>query len=126
MGFIGYRRDGPIVRMFLECSDESGAVTCSYAVDAVFLPAGDVRFDGVTDILSLKKFYKLINSLEERAREQSRDRQVILRSPEDLLDHLRLTKNSRELERDPPSRRSGLISDDPTKALPADDTASTG
>ena len=41
---------------------------------------------------------------EERAREQGRERQVILRSAADFVAHLRLTKNSRELTVDPRSR----------------------
>jgi hypothetical protein len=106
MGFIGYRRLDDTVRMFLECADAAdNAVTCTYAIDTIFTSPGDVRFEGVTDVFALKKFYKLVNSLEERAREQGRDRQVILRSPEDLLEHLRLTKNSRELPGDPARRR---------------------
>jgi hypothetical protein len=109
VGFIGYRRHDSGVRVFLECSDNDGAdgsdekVDCSYPIDVVFTDRG-ARFAGVTDVFSLKKFYKLVNSLEERAREQGRDRQVILRSPEDLLEHLRLTRNAREFTSDPPSR----------------------
>jgi hypothetical protein len=105
MGFIGYRQLDDTVRVFLECSDAGdGAVSCTYAIDTIFARPGDIRFEGVNDVFALKKFYKLINSLEERAREQGRDRQVILRSPEDFLEHLRLTNNSRELPDDPPSR----------------------
>lgn len=108
MGFIGYRRRDDGVRIFLECSEpEPGAaVSCSYPVDVIFTPQG-VRLEGVRDILALKKFYKLVHSLEERARERSRDRQVVFRSSEDLLNHLRLTRNSRELPEDPPSRLPG-------------------
>jgi hypothetical protein len=102
MGFIGYRRFEDTVRVFLECSGTDGEISCTYAIDILF--PDPVRFEGVTDILALKKFYKLVNSLEERAREQDRDRAVILRSPEDLLEHLRLTKNSRELSADPRGR----------------------
>jgi hypothetical protein len=103
MGFIAYRRLDDRVRMFLECSDEEGGgISCTYPVDLIF--DRTVRIEGVTDVFALKKFYKLFNSLEERAREQGRDREVILRSPEDLIEHLRLTRNSRELTEDPPSR----------------------
>jgi hypothetical protein len=109
MGFIGYRfigdrRLGDRVRMFLECSDRENGVSSTYPVDVVFSAKADVRIEGVTDVFALKKFYKLVNSLEERAREHGRERQVIFRTPEDLLDHLRLTRNSRELTEDPPSR----------------------
>ncbi len=104
MGFIGYRRVGDRVRMFLECSDEENGVSCTYPVDVVFSEKEEVRIEGVTDVFALKKSYKLVNSLEERAREQGRERQVIFRTPEDLLNHLRLTRNSRELADDPPSR----------------------
>jgi hypothetical protein len=103
VGFIGYRRDGNVVRVFLECSESGEAVSCTYPIDVMFTSSG-ARFEGVIDVFALKKFYKLVNSLEERAREQGRERQVILGSPEDLLEHLRLTNNSREFTRDPPSR----------------------
>jgi hypothetical protein len=105
VGFIGYRRHDNAVRVFLECSesDETG-ISCTYPIDVIFADEGEPRFEGVTDVFALKKFYKLVNSLEERAREQGRERQIILRSPEDLLDHLRLTRNSREFTEDPPSR----------------------
>ena len=112
MGFIGYLRhnaghtEGHTegVRIFLECSESgAGAVSCTYPVDVIFTQQG-ARLEGVGDILALKKFYKLVNSLEERAREHSHDRQVVFRSPEGLLEHLRLTRNSREFTEDPPSR----------------------
>ena len=104
MGFIGYRRHDNAVRVFLECSDSGQTVSCTYPVDVIFTEHGGPRFEGVSDVFALKKFYKLVNSLEERARECGRERQIILRSAEDLLEHLRLTKNSRELAEDPPSR----------------------
>lgn len=109
MGFIGYRRHERGVRIFLECSEaepEAAAGSCTYAVDVIFSENG-VCLEGVRDIFALKKFYKLVNSLEERAREQNRDRQVVFRSPEDLLEHLRLTRNSREFGEDPPTRLAG-------------------
>ena len=105
MGFIGYRRHNEGVRIFLECSEPgAGDVSCTYPVDVIF-SGQTVRLEGVRDIFALKKFYKLVNSLEERAREHRRQRQVVFRSPEDLLEHLRLTRNSREFTDDPPSRR---------------------
>jgi hypothetical protein len=105
MGFIGYRRFDNTVRLFLECSDADDTTSCTYSIDVIFTKLGYATFEGVTDVFALKKFYKLVNSLEERAREQGRDRDVILRSPADLVEHLRLTKNSRELSGDPPSRK---------------------
>lgn len=110
MGFIGYRRHSSGVRIFLECSEAApGAreVSCTYPVDVIFTERGGVRLEGIHDIFALKKFYKLVNSLEERAREQARDYRVVFRSPEDLLEHLRLTRNSREFSDDPASRLAG-------------------
>ena len=99
MGFIGYQREGNRVRIFLECADRpEGGVEHSYAVDVLFEPA--LRLEGVSDILALKKFYKLVNSLEERAREQGRERTGVFASPESLLEHLAWTRNARQF---PPS-----------------------
>ena len=105
MGFIGYRRHSAGIRIFLECTEsgESAASTCTYPVDVVFAPGG-ARFDGVRDVFALKKFYKLVNALEERAREHDRNREVVMRSAEDLIEHLRLIRNAREFAADPPSR----------------------
>ncbi len=99
MGFIGYQRDGHRVRIFLECADlPDERVEYSYAVDVFF--GHQVRLEGVSGILALKKFYKLVNSLEERARERGRDRTGVFASPESLLEHLAWTRNAREF---PPS-----------------------
>lgn len=107
MGFIGYRRQDSGVRIFLECREEADhGVTCTYPVGVLFTPRG-VRFEGVTDVYALKKFYKLVNALEERARERNLDRDVVFRSLEDLIEHLRLTRNAREFRADPPSRLAG-------------------
>jgi hypothetical protein len=109
VGFIGYRRHDNGVRVFLECSESSDeTVSCTYPIDVIFAERGP-RFEGVVDVFALKKFYKLVNSLEERAREQGRDREVPLRSPEDLVEHLRLTRNSREFTDDPPSRLRKMV-----------------
>jgi hypothetical protein len=115
MGFIGYRRHAEGVRVFLECDDPSelGAVSCTYPVDVIFTES-EVRFEGVSDVLALKKFYKLVSSLEERAREKGRHREVVFRSPDDLLEHLRLTRNARELEEDPPRRYSAAAQPPPS------------
>jgi hypothetical protein len=109
VGFIGYRRHDNGVRVFLECSETSeNTVSCTYPIDVIFAERGP-RFEGVVDVFALKKFYKLVNSLEERAREHGRDRQVTLRSPDDLMEHLRLTRNAREFTDDPPSRLRKMV-----------------
>lgn len=112
MGFIGYRRHDTGVRVFLECSEDGdgGRVTCTYPIDVVFAggPAAAAppaaRFGGVTDVYALKKFYKLVHALEQRARESGRRRDEVLRSPDDLLAFLGMTRNSREFSEDPPCR----------------------
>jgi hypothetical protein len=50
----------------------------------------------VDGILVLKKFYKLVHSLEERAREHGNDRLQALGSVEGLLEHLSYTRNARD------------------------------
>ena len=116
MGFIGYlhRRedlDDEVVRVFLECRkdiqpcdpvvDPSGeprlGIFYTYAVDVVF-PGGKVpcHLRGVDGILVLKKIYKLVNSLEERAREHGNDRLKALGSVGGLLEHLSYTRNARD------------------------------
>ena len=118
VGFIGYsvRREptfdemsNQVVRIFLECRENSvdqGGGTKSgdelpsptfytYAVDVEF-PDGNApcRLRGVDGVPVLKKFYKLVNSLEERAREHGNPRQKPLKSVEA---HLRYTRNARDL-----------------------------
>ncbi len=124
MGFIGYRaghdhRSNPSVRIFMECYDghsspagkhlaeAAEAVSYTYAVDVIF-PQGrpPCRLKGVEDVLSLKKFYKVVSSLEERAREHGNPRQAPLDSVEGLLEHLRYTRNARDLEGTKTIRRS--------------------
>ncbi len=107
VGFIGYLRDGDAVRIFLECSEP--ARDYSYAVDVVFQPKLILR--GVTDVLCLKKFYKLVNSLEERAREHGREWQRVFESPESLMQHLAWTRNAREFAHGnaPRQRQSGVL-----------------
>jgi hypothetical protein len=117
LGFIGYSEPQPasaerIVRIFMECRLEgeenavaqesatgSPAVTCGAVVDVVF-PGGKsealCRLRGVDDVLVLKKFYKLVFSLEERAREHGNDWRAVMESPEGLLEHLRYTRNARD------------------------------
>ena len=115
VGFIGYlhKREGSddeVVRIFLECREHINAcdpvvetpvegplgISYTYAVDVVF-PGGKspCRLRGVDGILVLKKFYKLVNSLEERAREHGNDRQKVFGSAEGLLEHLTYTRNAR-------------------------------
>lgn len=111
MGFIGYRReregDFPghsqrdseeVVRIYLECSDHrEKAVACNFAVDVVFPSrAAPCRLRGIDSVLALKKFYKLVFSLEERAREHGNDWRSVMESPERLLEHLRYTRNARD------------------------------
>lgn len=116
MGFIGYlvqeaNGNDPSVRIFLECRDLDSApkrgtknpsnqagISYTYAVDVVF-PKGrpPCRLHGVKDVLSLKKFYKVISSLEERAREHGNPRQAPLESIRGFVEHLRYTRNARDL-----------------------------
>ena len=114
MGFIGYiaTEDGEggdsVIRIFLECQaevPEANAGPCSaadvsytYAIDVLFpTGGGPCRISGVSDVLSLKKFYKLVHSLEERAREHGHARQQPLNSADGLLEHLGYTRNARDL-----------------------------
>jgi hypothetical protein len=122
LGFIGYLekqdrdadgRADEIVRIFLECRDssssgeslETGAqqtegvplgISYTYAVDVIF-PGGKppCRFQGIKGVLVLKKFYKLVHSLEERAREHGNFRTQAMESVHDLVEHLGYTRNAR-------------------------------
>ena len=115
MGFIGYSEKQPaggerIVRIFLECrlecrentaaqgsADGSEEITCGDAVDVVFSGGkAPCRLRGVDGVLVLKKFYKLVFSLEERAREHGNDWREVMESQERLLEHLRYTRNARD------------------------------
>ena len=116
MGFIGYLHScgesgDDVVRIFLECREEGEAddsaadspgepprgISYTYAVDVIF-PAGQppCRLRGVDGVLELKKFYKLVHSLEERAREHGNAWQAALGSVEGLLEHLGYTRNARD------------------------------
>lgn len=103
MGFIAYQVDGDsAVRIFMECQDEAaGAVSYTHAVDVRF-PVGrpGCSLAGVDGILALKKFYKLVFSLEERAREQGNDWQAVFDGAARLAEHLDYTRNARRLELD--------------------------
>ncbi len=101
MGYIGYLREGNVVRIFLECCDQPEP-RYTYAIDVVF--AERMELQGIRDVLCLKKFYKLVNSLEERAREHGRPWQGVFDSPDALLEHLRWTRNSREFPPGHPPR----------------------
>jgi hypothetical protein len=110
VGFIGYRsgREGTsdeVVRIYLECREEGlggepeskpPGISYADAVDVVF-PQGRApcRLRGVDDVLILKKFYKLVFSLEERAREHGHDRHQAMDSAQGLLEHLGYTRNAR-------------------------------
>jgi hypothetical protein len=103
LGFIGYwrEREGAsedVVRIYLECAEgQTTGIACSFAVEVAF-PAGGApcRLRGVDSVLALKKFYKLVFSLEERAREHGNDWRSVMESPERLLEHLRYTRNARD------------------------------
>ena len=109
MGFIAYQelvedRSLPGVRIFMECQQMDSSISYSYAVDVVF-SAGSAgktgcALSGVDDILALKKFYKLVFSLEERARERGHDWKVVFESKGSLLEHLGYTRNARLLGAD--------------------------
>jgi hypothetical protein len=111
LGFIGYRVEpaagaARIVRIYMECRENSApdaaagnapAITCGDMVDVVFPGVkGPCRLRGVDGVLVLKKFYKLVFSLEERAREHGNDWRGVMQSPEKLLEHLRYTRNARD------------------------------
>ena len=107
MGFIGYQvlhQDAPqapddAVRIYLECQDETdGEVSYTFAVDVVF-PKGAAPcvFRGIGQVLVLKKFYKLVFSLEERAREHGNPPQRPLESCRSLIEHLCYTRNARDV-----------------------------
>ena len=127
MGFIAYQRldtgdNSQAVRIYLECMDQpapdgtartvrsiSGSgLSFSFAVDLLF-PEGDrpCELCGIDGILPLKKFYKLLFSLEERAREHGNDWKDVTGSLASLLEHLRYTRNARDLTDQPaPLHRS--------------------
>ncbi|MBI3894731.1 MAG: hypothetical protein HY313_02255 [Acidobacteria bacterium] len=122
VGFIGYafrkeRENDRLVRIFLECQEEANKnagvsenfspVSYTYAVDVIF-PRGKLpcRLRGIDNILALKKFYKLVHSLEERAREHGNDWTQVMNSVEDLLEHLAYTRNVRDFTgQEEPRRR---------------------
>ncbi len=131
MGFIGFvvkrerGADGdvdPVVRIFLECRDGSPerrdaaelandpqpGTSYTYAVDVIF-PGGKspCRLRGVDRVLVLKKFYKLVNSLEERAREHGNPREKALESVETMVEHLGYTRNARDFTGLPEPSRTG-------------------
>ena len=122
VGFIGYmvKKEGEndqLVRIFLECQEEASQhpetsgkfsrASYTYAVDVVF-PGGKppCRLRGINNVLALKKFYKLVFSLEERAREHGNDRNKALNTVEGLLEHLAYTRNARDFTgQEEPRRR---------------------
>ena len=109
------------MRVFLECREDSAepaphpgsqhpldaAISFTYAIDVVFPGPGlPCRFEGVDNILALKKFYKLIHSLEERAREHGNRRERVVESAEGLVEHLAYTRNARDFTGQPEPRQS--------------------
>lgn len=108
MVFIGFEKRNDGVRIYLECTeahDAAGnvAATRGYPIDVIFNEPGGVRFEGVNTVYTLRKFAKLVATLEERARERSGDREFVFRSVGELLELLRLLKNAREFEEPRPA-----------------------
>jgi hypothetical protein len=105
VGFIGYRRmregASEAVRIYLECRDEPGGPQCRFVVDVVFPGGSPALLRGVDGVLALKKFYKLVFSLEERAREHGNDWHSVMESSPKLLEHLRYTRNARDFTQAP-------------------------
>ena len=102
MGFIGYRQQPAagaerVIRIYMECRDEENSkerpnrsITCGSAVDVAFFAGSTAcQLRGIENVLSLKKFYKLVFSLEERAREHGNDWRSVMTSPERLLELMR-------------------------------------
>ena len=103
-----------VVRIYLECrlecslegrenaatpgsAAETPRITSGEAVDVVFAGGrSPCRLRGVDGVLVLKKFYKLVFSLEERAREHGNDWRSVMESAERLLEHLSYTRNARD------------------------------
>lgn len=106
MGFIAYQVLGDFdairrVRIYLECQDEPADEETSYsnAVDVEFVPGrAGCTLHGIHEILTLKKFYKLVFSLEERARERGHDWREVFASEQALVEHLDYTRNARKLD----------------------------
>lgn len=126
MGFIAYQVMGEAdrprrVRILLECQQEGEstpgdssdeAISYSYAVDVQFISAGPGQpgctLHGIEEIPALKKFYKLVFSLEERAREHGNDWQEVFASVDRLTEHLDYTRNARRLAATARIERRGI------------------
>jgi hypothetical protein len=95
--FIGYkvfREDNfAQVTIFLNCRDEADFES---AVDVIFEENEPARFDGIDGLSVIKKFNRLIGSLEERAREEKASRGQVFQSANDLIYFLSRVKNSKE------------------------------
>ncbi len=125
MGFIGYavqRGMGPgqvLVRIFLNCDEKPlaelptipepvtlrppEAIHFLHAVDVVFDHKGDrCRFRGLDTISAVRKFNRLLGSLDERAREHNRDPNTMFRSSDEFLAVLARVKNVRQFSPDIP------------------------
>ena len=83
----------------MECRDESpSSISCGYVVDVIFPRGGAAcQLRGLDGVLALKKFYKLVFSLEERARERGNEWRSVMESADRLLEHLGYTRNARDL-----------------------------
>jgi hypothetical protein len=99
MGFIAYQLlEESTVRIFMECEDEGEAMSYTQAVNVHFGgPGSSCRLSEVDNILALKKFYKLVFSLEERARERGHDWRSVFTSRDKVIEHLEYTRNVRRL-----------------------------
>ena len=114
---------GEAVRVYMECREmecreDAPTFSCGYVVDVLFPSGGEpCRLRGVDSVLALKKFYKLVFSLEERAREHGNEWRSVMESPEKLLEHLRYTRNARDVAGAPEPRVTGT-------SEPGDETVS--
>ena len=116
MGFIGYLVEregeaGDVVRDFLECQENflmpehaaeragepPAGISYSYAVDVIF-PEGEACLSSARGGRDpgIEEVYKLIHSLEERAREHGHNRGKAIESVEALVQHLGYTRNARD------------------------------
>ena len=97
--FIGYSRpksaEGEAIRIFLNCADET---RYEQAVDVIFPKQGGFEFRGVNTLPAIKKFNRLINALEKRAREENVPREKVFESATRLKYFLSRIKNSREFK----------------------------
>ncbi len=125
MGFIGYiakrgvASGQDLVRIFLNCDEKplTGAPTIPepvtlrppeaihflHAVDVIFDHKGDgCRLRGLDTVSAVRKFNRLLGSLDGRARKQNRDPNTMFRSSDEFLAVLARVKNVRQFSPDIP------------------------